>query len=195
MKAAGCRRAVVGLTLAGTLCGVPAFAQMLTPEQEAEARRVLLVAIDRYIALHEQLDAVAPPLHASIPASQIAAHRQELSHLIARARAGARRGHVLNGTVERYLRFVIQTEYPDAEDRRQLRALVTEPQEEGPPVLRLRVNAPVPADVALAMTPPRLLARLPPLPEELEYRFVGRHFILRDTETELIVDYIYNLVP
>jgi hypothetical protein len=33
------------------------------------------------------------------------------------------------------------------------------------------------------------------LPEEVRYRFVGRALILRDTEANVILDYILDVVP
>jgi hypothetical protein len=47
----------------------------------------------------------------------------------------------------------------------------------------------------LSTVPPTVLLQLPPLPEELEYRFVGRTLILRDSIANLIVDFIPNAVP
>ena len=43
--------------------------------------------------------------------------------------------------------------------------------------------------------PPRLLANLYPLPEGLEYRFIDRHLVLLDSEANLMVDYILDVVP
>ena len=39
--------------------------------------------------------------------------------------------------------------------------------------------------------PPNILAALPKLPEDLEYRFVNRHMILLDTHAH-IVDYVWT---
>jgi hypothetical protein len=39
-----------------------------------------------------------------------------------------------------------------------------------------------------------LLDVLPRLPEELEYRFVGRDLILRDVKANLIVDFIPGIL-
>jgi hypothetical protein len=39
------------------------------------------------------------------------------------------------------------------------------------------------------------LLRLPQLPKEVEYRFVGRDLILRDVAANLIVDFLPNAVP
>jgi hypothetical protein len=44
-------------------------------------------------------------------------------------------------------------------------------------------------------TPPALLNRLPPLPQELAYRIVGRDLTLKDTKAGLIVDLIPNAIP
>jgi hypothetical protein len=41
----------------------------------------------------------------------------------------------------------------------------------------------------------RLVGLLPPLPEELEYRFVGRHLVLLDVEASLVVDVLRDALP
>ena len=41
----------------------------------------------------------------------------------------------------------------------------------------------------------RLVGLLPPLPDELEYRFVGRHLVLLDVEVNLVVDVLRKAVP
>ena len=40
-----------------------------------------------------------------------------------------------------------------------------------------------------------LVGLLPPLPDELEYRFVGRHLVLLDVEVNLVVDLLRKAVP
>jgi hypothetical protein len=42
--------------------------------------------------------------------------------------------------------------------------------------------------------PPNLLADLPKLPEDLEYRVIDRHLILRDVHANVIVDYVPNAI-
>jgi len=46
----------------------------------------------------------------------------------------------------------------------------------------------------LSTVPPDLLAKLPKLPKPLEYRFVGGHLILHDSEASLVVDYLKEVV-
>jgi hypothetical protein len=57
------------------------------------------------------------------------------------------------------------------------------------------VNADYPAGRSIPVMPPCLLAELPPLPEELQYRFVGRDLILWDVHAGLIVDFVPNAIP
>ena len=52
-----------------------------------------------------------------------------------------------------------------------------------------------PENEPLSTVPPNVLMTLPPLPEDIEYRFVGRHVILRDARANLIVDYVANAIP
>jgi hypothetical protein len=47
----------------------------------------------------------------------------------------------------------------------------------------------------MSTMPPDILAALPQLPEELEYRFVGDRLILLDTKAHVIVDYVDDVLP
>jgi hypothetical protein len=57
------------------------------------------------------------------------------------------------------------------------------------------VNAAYPPNIPIQTTPPTLLKRLPALPMELAYRILGRSIVLLDEKTNLIVDFIPNVVP
>jgi hypothetical protein len=48
----------------------------------------------------------------------------------------------------------------------------------------------LPEGVPLSFMPPRLLASLPPLPPEVQYRFIGRSLVLWDVHANLIVDFL-----
>jgi hypothetical protein len=60
---------------------------------------------------------------------------------------------------------------------------------------RLAVNAVYPKSAPLSLMPPSVLLKLPRLPESLEYRFIGRTLILRDTVANIIVDYATEVAP
>jgi hypothetical protein len=59
--------------------------------------------------------------------------------------------------------------------------------------VHLNVNQSYPDGIPLQSMPPSLLLNLPRLPKELEYRFVGRELVLRDTQANLIVDFIADV--
>jgi hypothetical protein len=60
--------------------------------------------------------------------------------------------------------------------------------DENPTGLRPAALSTYPEAAPLATMPPAILAVLPSLPEELEYRFVGRDLILHDVGANLVVD-------
>jgi hypothetical protein len=57
------------------------------------------------------------------------------------------------------------------------------------------VNQIYPTSYPLATFPPGVLRRIPALPKTLEYRFVQRHLIIRDSEANLILDILPNASP
>jgi hypothetical protein len=60
--------------------------------------------------------------------------------------------------------------------------------DENPGDLSRRINRAYPTGQPLASMPARILAALPRLPDDLQYRFLGRALILIDTRTNLILD-------
>ena len=63
-----------------------------------------------------------------------------------------------------------------------------------PGVPEPRVNGPFPWMVGSAMWP-TLLAALPPLPPQLQYRFFDRDLVLIDVDADLVVDVLRNALP
>ncbi len=77
-------------------------------------------------------------------------------------------------------------------DRAELLKAVSEPQRRGVP---LRVNYSYPESKGLVEVPPSLLLRLPQLPGQVRYRFVGQNLLLVDRESGIVIDYIANALP
>ena len=57
------------------------------------------------------------------------------------------------------------------------------------------INKRYPDVVPLSTMPPPVLAALPKLPDELEYRFVNNDLILMDVHAHIILDYIPDAIP
>jgi hypothetical protein len=62
--------------------------------------------------------------------------------------------------------------------------------DDNPGEMPTQVNAAYGMGKPLATMPPNILAVLPALPPDIEYRFVERHLILLDTRAKLILDRI-----
>ena len=62
--------------------------------------------------------------------------------------------------------------------------------DDGPDEFDVDVNEAYARHKSLATMPPTILLLLPALAEDLEYRFVGRHLIMRDVRANMIVDEI-----
>ena len=107
------------------------------------------------------------------------------------ARIGAKPGDAFKPDVAGYIRATIRKEF-QGQERQKLRETVLEADTKGVP---LRVNYTYPEAKELVEMPPTLLLKLPQLPKQVRYRFVGRNLLLVDRENGLIVDYMLNAVP
>ena len=81
-----------------------------------------------------------------------------------------------------------------ADVKEELKENAEEQKEEGGKPVVLKVNATYPPDTPLPSTPPQVLMNLPKLPEQLEYRIVGKNLIIRDVEANIIVDFVPNAI-
>lgn len=133
----------------------------------------------------------------AVDAEGAPAPQKALARAIESKRRAARQGDVFAPAVERVFRRLIAIELRGT-DGLPARKAVAEgnPGEERPavPVL-VRVNGEYPAGAARSTVPPSVLATLPPLPECLHYRFVGRSLILVDSVAQLIVDFLPAAAP
>ena len=57
-----------------------------------------------------------------------------------------------------------------------------------------QINGTYPEERPLSTVPPNVLAVLPRLPDDIQYRFVGRHLILLDTRASVILDRIPDAI-
>jgi len=122
---------------------------------------------------------------------KIVAARHDLANKVRVGRAGAKQGEVFSSEIADYFRREIAATlngYHGKQIRSSLRH--SEPTE-----MELQVNQSYPERVALQSTPPTLLLNLPELPNGLEYRILGRELVLRDSDANIIVDYVPNALP
>jgi len=150
-----------------------------------------------YIKLRKEAVARLPKLNDKSEPEQIHAHKLAEAEAIRAARAGAKQGDVLTPDVQRHLTGLIHNEMKGKSGKAAKRtAKAGNPAAEGPTSpIRLQVNAVYPDSAPLSAVPPTLLLRLPELPKQVDFRFVGRSLVLRDVGSGLILDYIPNAMP
>ena len=114
-----------------------------------------------------------------------------------KARAGAQPGDIFVVSARPELIRIVraQTQGPQGASARRT-IMADNPSKPGDPTkVKVAVNAAYPSGEPVSTMPPELLLKLPPLPEGLEYRFVGRTLILHDRDANLIVDFIPEAPP
>jgi len=146
--------------------------------------------LDGYIDLRNQITKTVPEVKETGDPSKIHSREQALGRAIAAARSTAKRGDLFGVEMSRHLRIILAQDWKSrsAADRRALF-------DEVPVGIKLAINQPYPTTVPLVSAPAKLLADLPTLPEELEYRLVDRHLLLRDRDANLILDLLLNVFP
>lgn len=158
-------------------------------------QKQMLAAFDRhvkdYLKQREGVKAKLPPLSKDATPEQIAAYQKSFVEALRAMRAGTKPGYIFNRQIAQYLRTIIKTEFPPRE-KAEIRETILEADTKGVP---LKVNYPYPETKELTQIPPTLLLKLPQLPKEVKYRYVGRHLLLVDTDNNLIVDYMLEALP
>jgi len=145
--------------------------------------------IAQYIEFRRQ-EAGPPPESSDSPAA-IVAKQREIGNKIRVARAGAKQGEIFTPEVVRYFRKQIAASLAGPHGK-EIRSSLAHAE---PVKMELQINQRYPANQPLQSTPPTLLLNLPELADGLEYRLLDRELVLRDTEGNVVVDYVPNALP
>jgi ABC-type transporter MlaC component len=191
----------LAVLLAITLGSVTSFAQANTVANKAAD--VKLTAHEKqmidafhahvrdYLKQRDRVSKKLPKLSKEATPEQINAYQNSFVDALRAMRAGTMPGYIFRPEFTEYVRTTILTEFP-ARDRVEIKQTILEADTKGIP---LKINYPYPETKELTQIPPTLLLKLPQLPKQVKYRFVGRHMLLVDTDNGLIVDYTLNALP
>lgn len=174
---------------AALMCTFAAQAAPASPEDPAVAE--FNARVKEYIALHEKLEATIPNLPKKATPQQLEKNQAALGQLIRSARRNAKPGDIFNPGIQTIVRRVI-AEVLAGPDGKTVKSSIMD---ENPGVPKLVLNERYPSTVPLSTMPPQVLEPLPKLQGELEFRFLGRRLILLDTEADIILDYIDDVIP
>lgn len=211
-------RAVLGgLALVGTLAGAgcsttsqETIAPPQTVEMDGETLRKFQHEVEEYVELRKDALKKIPPLDTTSKPAEVArleAYQNALTDAIIAYRRGSKRGDIFKPDVEQAIRRMLHREFSSPQGPGLLKDIKQgNPKVEGNPLpqdpsrearknVTIAVNARYPEAAPYSSVPPTLLLKLPLLPDQVRYRFIGRTLILRDTEANVILDFIPDIVP
>ena len=166
------------------------LAQQTPVNPLAQAMANFKKRVDAYLQLRNAVTQKHPEVKDTGDPGKISQREKNLGKGIALARAHAKAGDVFGPDMSPHLLKILEADWNarSAADRKGIFA-------ELPPGLVLKVNQPYPTNLPLLSVPAKLLAQLPTLAEELEYRLVDRRLLLRDRDANLIVDVLVGTEP
>jgi hypothetical protein len=147
--------------------------------------------IKTYLELHDKYEGTIAKLPDKATPQQLDAHQRLFGPLIQKARAGAKQGEIFTPDMQEFVRRVTRKAFSGPDGKQMISSIM----DENPVGIKITVNGRYPDVVPLSTMPPDLLAALPTIPAEFEFRFVGDRLILFDKHAHLIVDWVDNVLP
>ncbi len=184
-----------GLVLAAGACAARTAAEDRQPAVNATgaAIKAFTDRLDGYVAERKKVEGTLPPLKETHEPVDLKARQSLLRDALRKARAGLPAGSLITPEIAAFIRSQVRRDFAARTPSTQRAAREEVPPSPAP---RAEVNTEYPlAGGALPTVPAKLLAALPRLPEVLEYRFLGRAVVLRDVDTNLVVDVVTDALP
>ncbi len=143
--------------------------------------------VKEYLKVREGVKAKVPKLAKDSTPEQIQAAENAYVVALRQARTGAKQGSLFAPDIAQYIRTTLKRELTTT-DKKDIRNTVLDKETNIP--VALKVNYPYPDPKEFVEMQPTLLLKLPELPKEVKYRYVGRTLLLLDTDSNLILDYM-----
>ena len=160
----------------------------LTPA-DSRALSTMVDRINDYVKLSTKIQSTMPKLPAEASPQHIDKNQRELEKHMRAARASAKPGDIFTAEARPVIKRLIAAVFAEP-DGKQLKDSVMDENPTEQSATKLVVNARYPDEIPISTVPPQVLAQLPKLPEELEYRFVQTNMILFDPHAHIIADFI-----
>jgi hypothetical protein len=123
--------------------------------------------VQSYVDLRRRLEAGLPPLRVTVDVSEIRQARRALARKIQAARHDAREGDIFSPAISAEFKGVLALEM----NARTWAAIM----DDNPGEFSHEINGIYPDGRPFSTVPGTILAVLPALPDDVEYRFLGRH--------------------
>jgi hypothetical protein len=152
--------------------------------------------IDKYLAIQKKAVGSVPaqPREVADPAL-IVKHEKQVADAIRALRPNAMPGEIFTPWVRGVIAKAVKEQVQGTRGKDAKATILDEgnpKSPETPTPVKLTINGPYNDKATLSTVPPSVLLALPTLPKEIEYRFVGRTLILRDTKANIVVDILPN---
>lgn len=148
--------------------------------------------VEDYVQLRNDIRTQVRPLKKAESAAAIVHYQREFARRLRGARYGVEQGNICTPAITAEFHRLIAMTMEGQEGASIRGSLASGTSVRFPD---LQVDQEYPAGAPLQSTPSSLLLDLPPLPKELEYRVVGHNLVLRDTDANIIVDFIPHAIP
>jgi len=125
---------------------------------------------------------------------QLEQQRQALRDALQQARPNAKQGDLFTPEVAAVFRKLLRATMTGAEGRK-IRLSLNHAEPVSPQDLQVNHVYPNADGQPLQSVPPSLLRNLPVLPKGLDYRISGHTLSLRDTDANMVVDYVRDAIP
>jgi len=158
--------------------GIPVFRVQIWGEVLPDFNK----RVSSYFDLRSEMEKGLPPVRVTDDPAEIRRATRALAEKIREARAGAREGDIFTPKIS-------------VEFKKALRPEITastwaDVMDDNPGEFNAEINGSYPEEKTFSTVPPNILAALPRLPQDIQYRFLGRHLILFDVRASLIIDRI-----
>ena len=135
-----------------------------------------------YVDLRRGLEEGLPPLRVTDDPAEITSAQRALARRIRTARRGARQGDIFSPAISVEFKAALAVEMNAA--------TWTAIMDDNPGEFSKEINGTYPDEKPFSTVPGTILAALPVLPDDVQYRFLGRHLILLDVRANVILDRI-----
>ena len=184
----------IALMVLGSSVGYP---QGLTPQRDRDTPVFRVDVWDHtvtdfstriwsYYELRSALEKGLPPRTVTDNPAEISRAVRALANRIRVARAEAKEGDIFAPS--------ISVEFKKALLLQMNAQTWASIMDDNPGEFSTQINGSYPDESPLSTVPPNVLALLPALPDDIQYRFLGRHIILYDTKASLIIDRIHHAI-
>ena len=138
------------------------------------------IRVNAYSELRRRLESRLPDVTVTDDVRQIRGARRSLARAIRVARPGAVQGEFFTAATSAQFQLTLAP----LMNARMWAAIM----DENPGAFRHDIDGAYPEGKAFSTMPGLVLARLPGLPDGIEFRFIGRHLILYDVKANTIID-------